>query len=138
MWSNGPIEDEFIEIPPFVDVFPERRGADDFRLKFACKDAMIYNYPYAIAIETKHGRVIVLQEYVLFHWGHLRLSKGSLAMLADFGLPIVAYCINSCRDELLKLASADALKMLPTPISREIIHQTLWKKYDGHTNIFYY
>jgi hypothetical protein len=137
MWSNGSIEDE-IRIPPFVDIISETRmDSTDVRLKFNCRGALIFIYPFAIAIEIGKARVIILEEYLLFYFGHVQLSGAALDLLASIGLPIKAQCVRSARDELLKLASVDALAILPSPISEEV-YPHLWRVYDGMKDEFYY
>jgi hypothetical protein len=137
MWSNGSIEDE-IRIPPFVDIISKTRmDSIDVRLKFSCRGALIFIYPFAIAIEIGKARVIILEEYLLFYSTHIQLSGAALDLLASIGLPIKAQCMRSARDELLKLASVDALAILPSPISEEV-YPHLWRVYDGMKDEFYY
>lgn len=137
MWFNESIEEEIIA-PPFAIVEIDKRGStDDIRFYFSCRGADVYIYRSAIAIDINGDRVVILADYILFHWGHVRLSRRSLGFLADFGLPINANCYYSAREELLKLAAVSALDVLPGPISEEI-YPLMETKYDYERGEFVY
>lgn len=137
MWFNGPIEEEIVA-PPFVRVeVDERDDTDDVRFYFSCRGVDIYIYHGCIAININGDRAVILQDYILFHWGHVRISRKSLGFLADFGLPINASCFYSAREELLKLAAVNVLNVLPGPISEEI-YPLMETKYDYERAEFVY